>query len=122
MSSMPAAFTPPTLAIPVYTWKIPPKARAWTTDPSTIKIRSFTVAQELDAAKAADVGGGRFEYELFQRAVIEVDGKPVDQGVDLIEKCSPKVRVFIVAALNKMSMPTKEEIETFLESMEVEVS
>lgn len=109
-----------TLALPTYTFTIPETARSLETDPHTVTIRAFTVGQELDALKASSVGG-RFEYELLQRIVTEVDGRPHDQGIDFIDRCSSAVRVLLVSALNKISMPSNKDSADFLGSMKVQV-
>lgn len=116
------ALVAPVLALPEYKRTIPKSARQWATDPTTIKIRSWTVGQEMDAQAAADAGGTRLEFEIFQRCVIEVDGQPVDQGSpDIATRCSPRVRMFLMRMVNKIVMPTEEENRLFDESEEVSV-
>lgn len=121
MTAIPAAFIPPTLSIPIVTAKFSDKLRSWASDPRVVRLRSFTVAQELDASNASTASNTRFEYELIDRITIEVDGKEHDQNSSLIERCSPKVRVLLVRALNKMSMPTEEDGKDFDDSLEVSV-
>lgn len=117
-----AALVAPILALPEYTRTVPPSARQWKTDPSKIKIRSWTVGQEMDAQAAADAGGTRLEFEIAQRCVVEVDGKPVDQGTpDLVTRWSPKMRMLLMRMVNKIAMPTEEESKSFDESEEVSV-
>jgi hypothetical protein len=120
MTIAPAALTPPTLALPEYTYKIPESAREWTTDPTSVTIRSFTVGLELDAIAAA-VGERVLAYEILQRCVIRMNGKPVDQGFDLMTECSPKVRSLLTTAVNKLFLPSADETKDFLGSVEVKV-
>lgn len=91
---------PPRLELPTYTFPIKDRQRQWATDPaSSFTLRSYTVAQEVDAAKAAMVAG-RFDFELLQRIVIAVDGKAVDQTYNVLEKWSPNLRRLAVKCLN----------------------
>lgn len=120
MTAVSAVFTPPTLALPEYTYKVPESEREWQNDPKSITFRSFTVLTEMDAYNAADMTVG-VAYELAQRSVIKLDGQAVDQGLDLMTRCSPKVRQLIVKAINKLFMPSEEGTKAFLESVEVYV-
>lgn len=113
------SLTPPIVAAPTFTFKVPPKARQYPTDPESVTLRAFTVGQELDALKASSATGNRFDYELVERSCIAVNGKPHDQGESLIERCSPKVRALLVRGLNKMSLPEDDDIKGFLDSVEV---
>lgn len=115
-----AIFTPPTLALPEYTYTIPESAREWTTDPRKVTIRSFPVGTELDAMNAL-TNINAMAYELLQRCTVKIDGQPNDQGLNFIEKWSPKVRTLMTRAINKRFLPTDEETKDFLESEEVVV-
>lgn len=116
----PAIFSPPTLALPEYTYKIPESAREWQKDPTSVTLRSFTVGTELDSINAAG-GGGAMAFELLQRIVIKMNGKPVDQGFDVLTDCSPKVRNLLTKAVNTLFIPDEDETKAFLESREVYV-
>lgn len=115
-----AMFTPQTLDVPEHTFTIPEKDRRWKADPKTFKIREYTVAQELDAMAVAK-SGTQLEYELLQRTVIELDGKPVDQGADFLGRFSNATRKRMQRALNLVNMPDPEEDEAFLLSQETAV-
>jgi hypothetical protein len=122
MTAVPAAFAPPILSLPVYTRRIPESAREWKTDPHSVTLRSVTVTAELDALASANAATTRrLEYEILQRCITKIDGAPVDQTVDLIDKCSPKVRVLLVDFLNAKMMPSNKERSDFEGSEEVEV-
>ena len=108
-----AIFTPPKLEIPVFKFKIPKKDRKWEGDPTTFKIRQYTVSQELDALRVAK-SGVQLEYELIQRTVVEIDGKAVDQGLNFLDAFSPPVRKRFQMALNHINAPDADEDEVFL--------
>lgn len=110
----------PVLSLPEYTCKIPKSAKSWPTDPDSIVLRSYTVAQEEDAASVAK-SGTDLEHELLQRSCITVDGQPNNQAFNFLEKCSPKVRRLLRLALNKFNMPTDEEEKAFLAAVEARV-
>jgi len=84
--------------------------------PTEVKLQSFTVAQELAAEAAAAAHGTPFEHELLQRCTLEIDGKPFDQGGDRIDRFPPRVRVALISALNKISLPTEAATKEFLRS------
>lgn len=115
-----AIYTPPTLKLPEYTYKIPESAREWETDPKTVTIRSFPVGTELDAMNAL-TNVNAMAYELLQRCTVRQDGKAVDQGTNFIEQWSPKVRTLMTRAVNKRFLPTDKEVEDFLASEETVV-
>lgn len=116
----PAIFSPPTLALPEYTYKIPESAREWVKDPTSVTIRSFTVGTELDSINAAGAAGA-MAFELLQRIIIRMNGQPVDQGFDVLTGCSPKVRNLLTKAVNTLFLPDEAETKAFLESREVHV-
>lgn len=116
----PAIFSPPTLALPEYTFTVPESAREWQKDPTSVTLRSFTVGTELDSINAAGTAGV-MAFELLQRIVIRLNGKPVDQGFDLLADCSPKVRNLFTKAVNALFLPSEDETKAFLESREVHV-
>lgn len=84
--------------------------------PSGVKLQSFTMAQELAAAAAAAENGTHFEHELLQRCTVEIGGKPFDRAVDRIDLYPPKVRVVLLSALSKISLPDQAATEAFLSS------
>lgn len=111
---------PPVLSLPETLCKIPKSAKSWSTDPDVVVLRSYTVAQEEDAANVAK-NGTELEHQLLQRCCISVDGKPNDQAFNFLDKCSPKVRKLLRLALNKQAMPDEAEEAAFLKGLEVRV-
>lgn len=107
------------LSRPTKTYKIPASSREWPTDPESVTLRSWTAGQEVDALR---VVSGRFEFELLDRIIVKVNGKPADQGVSIMAGFSPKVRGLLVLALDDMGVPSKKDREDFLSSGVLDVA
>lgn len=118
---MSQALIAPTIAAPEFTFTVPERERKHPKDPQSFTLRSFTYGQEIDALKATRVTGATLEYELLQRCVVRLDGKPTDQARNFLEEFSPQVRTLMVIALNKVSTPDPKAVSDFLESMTTEM-
>lgn len=120
MSDIATKLTPPSLGRPTFDYDVPDSERQLETDPKHFAITLTTLGQELDA----NIVGGltmKMTYELLQRAVVELDHKPVDQGLSWLDNISPKVRTLMVGALNDMTIPSDAGRATFLASRKVRV-
>jgi len=121
MSQAPS-LTPPILAMPKGTIQVPDSLRQLESDPRSFQLRLFTYGQEIDSMTAARVTGASLDYELLQRCIILFDGKPVDQGENVLERTSPGVRLLMVRALNKLTGASDPKvIEDAVEGMVIEV-
>lgn len=109
--------TVPTLSKPDFTFTVPESARQYPTDPTSFKIEAWSVAQRLDAERAAGAGAGRLDFELFQRACVQIDGKAVDQAHDLMAGFSPKVMSLVTTAIDHIGIPSTDETAAFLASV-----
>lgn len=107
-----------------YSFKIPEGARAFPeSDIHEFKIRAYTLAQEIDASRAAALSGGSevaMNTELVRRSVVEIDGKP-PASLDWLDEQSPAVRVYLAMALNLATNMKKGDTEAFLASKSVEM-
>lgn len=111
---------PATATASAYTYTIP-EADRQPGDPQKITLRSrYPMQVELDALKVATSAQG-ISYELLQRIITKIDGKPVDQGAPFMENWSPRVRLYAVDALNDVSMPKSESRTAFLASKVTDV-
>jgi len=89
----------------------------------------LTAGEELMATKIARAQGGmgldytRSQYEAAKMSIVEVDGRPVDDGTGQVatlwEHCSPRLRSLILQVHQKMHAPTAEEDADFFKSLEV---
>lgn len=113
---------PKVLALPKYTWAVPESMRKLESDPHEFTIRLFTYGQEIDALKATRVTGATLEYELLQRCVVALDGKPVDQAGNILENFSPQVRGFMVFCLNDVASSDPKAVAAALAAVKIEVA
>jgi hypothetical protein len=98
------------LAMPEITRTFPESSRLLETDPKTITIRVWSTAQYKDALEA---GGKSFNDDLLQRVTLSLDGAPVDQATDFMEKWSPKIVQLAYGMINDIGVPKDDEIEAF---------
>lgn len=112
-----------------FTYTIPESERAFETDPHTVTLVPLRVSEEMEAKKLAGAsrGGDRDTkevMELMRRAVVAVDGKPVDWasplGPEWLEQCSPQVRLRVLRAYNDVHVPKEENDADFFGSRIVE--
>jgi len=111
-----------TLKRPVMSGEIPASARVWPTDISKFKMRPPTLADELDAAKAAALSGGTekaLEAEVLRRVVFEVDGRPSSDNLDWLDEQSPSVRGYLKVAYAKLSNMgfENEDLDAFVKNL-----
>jgi len=103
---------------------IPNGARGFPdTDIKTFRMRAYTLAAELDAAKIAATQGdtqAALTIELVRRCVFEIDGAPVKDPTWLDEQ-SPQVRAFLTVAMNRLTGISKEDQTSFLETLQIGV-
>ena len=104
----------PTLSMPETTYTVPEASRQLQSDPKTITIRLWSTGQEMDALRAS--GSSNLNFEILQRAVIAIDGTPVEQATDFMGSWSPKMRQLAAEAINRLSLPTDKERSDFFES------
>lgn len=111
----------PKVSAPTYTYTIPEGDRQYPTDPVTFSVRAWTLAQENDArrAQAADQGS-QLELHILERALVKVDGKPVDQAEDTLGKWSPRCRMFGFLVVTKIQNP--QGVDAFLASEVIETA
>lgn len=107
------------------TGEIPEAARVWPSDISKFKLRQLDLGAELDAAKAAAINGGTddaMSAELLRRAVVEVDGKKVDD-LDWLEDQSPQTRGYLRIAYLKLQNHgvADEDIDAFKKGLTITV-
>ncbi len=117
MPSVSEKLTPQLLPGPSFTFTFPESVRQLPGDPRTIKMQLPSTLAELEANA---IGGLsiKMTYELITRAVVEIDGKPVDQAMPWFDAVGPKCRTRLVGALNTITMPDNAERDSFLGSME----
>lgn len=116
MPTVAEKLTPQTIPGPRFDFKIPDSARQLPGDPRLVVMELPSTLAELEAYQAGGVSI-KATYELIQRVVVELDGKPVDQGLPWFDGISPKCRTLLVTALNRITLPSDEERNAFLASM-----
>lgn len=95
-----------------------PKAMRGPKDPTTILVAELTLEQEEDADRASS-SNKSLGTELVKRAVVAVDGRPIDwagEGPEWFDRASPKIREFATIAFRKVNRTTATEDEAFLAS------
>jgi hypothetical protein len=115
---------------PRFTFTIPPEERAYPTDPTRVTLVPLRVSEEMEAEKVAMAGPRDADMEtlrgleLVRRAVVAIDGKPVNWssplGPEWLERCSPQVRSRVRQAYNRVHMPREKNDAGFFDSMVVE--
>lgn len=122
MSQENKSLTPRFLKRATYAYQIPENARAFPdNDIKSFKIRAHTLAQEIDAARAAALSGGSqvaMTAELIRRCVVEIDGHEVT-NMDWLDEQSPAVREFLSLAMSLTNGAKKEDLDAFLSSQVV---
>lgn len=104
----------PRLARPIFAFKVPEEDRAWETDPKAFEMQQLTLLQELDAGRAADPGSPMsYVYAQVERALVSIDGAPVDPARPLLDNISPLVRKLMVAAFDHISAPKAKTADFF---------
>jgi hypothetical protein len=119
-----------TLAMPADTrprfeFKIPEKARLYPTDPKFGVMTTLRVSDELEAtaiAQSKNFNPSVMKLEQLRRAVLEIDGKPIDWGApggaEWIERTSPPVRELLEKGFNQIHVPEEDVVKDFLASIQ----
>lgn len=107
----------PTLTKPIYSFTVPGSARQYQKDPKTFKIEAWNTGTELDARRVSEKNNSSLDFEIFQRACIEIDGKPADQAMDLTAEWGPKARRFAEKAIAHVGLPSAQEDKDFFASV-----
>jgi hypothetical protein len=106
---------------PKYQFKIPEKARVWTTDPAVVVLREITLAEEQSANTSAGGFGYKFTMECVKHSIVSADGRAITweagQKDIFLEGLSPKVRDLLTRAYGRIHQPVEEESEDFFGSM-----
>jgi hypothetical protein len=115
--------------IVVFEFSIPAKAQS--TVPGLGKIESIglaelTASDELLAiARAKNGSAMQIAHELAKQSIATANGKAVsfaDGTIDLLwQKAKPALRSMILSAYNKLNQPNEEEMDSFLNSMQMKV-
>ena len=109
--------TIPALTKPLYRWTIPPTARQYPKDPKSFAVEAWAAGTALDASRVAEKNKTPLWQEMFQRACVEIDGKPVDQAADLTIEWGPKCRQLAAMAIDLVGVASAQEEKDFLGSM-----
>ncbi len=107
---------------PIYRYTIPANIANGT---KSVGLVLLTTDEELRATKRSHTDTHRLAYELSKQALVEVDGKPVNEGDGSIDTAwdamSPKVRGLVLVAYASLHTPEDEETTSFLKSQQVSV-
>jgi len=112
----------PQISRPIFDFEIPEKDRQWPSDPSRFSMMQTTTMQDLDAATEAGGDLGiRFLWARITRALIEVDGQPINPALSPTDNWSPQVREYLILAFNEISGISGQGKKDFLASKKIRV-
>lgn len=104
----------PRLARPIFSFEVPETERAWEADPRSFEMQQLTLLQELDAGRAGDSSSPMsYVYAQVERALVSINGQPVDQGLPLLDNFSPQVRRLMTMAFDHISAPKVTPVDFF---------
>lgn len=110
---------------PIYTYKVPAAISGEATGITSVGLVELEAGEELMAAKRAQSNPVILSWELAKQSLCRIDGKRVGQEDGSVEvawsRMGAKLRTLVCTAYARIHNPEKDELDSFLQSMEVTV-